>query len=451
MAKSHWNYRIVREVRPSPNCPPHVIYHVLEVYYDEDETIRGWSYNHDPLTGLSSLSSLDWTLRSIQAAMAKPLLYLLKDENGKQRALVHEPEYVGLLDLRDRLKGCLLGCAVGDAYGVPYERKSASEMPEVVVTEFPQPAQSWSSLHAWRGVKGQYSDDTQLSRLVLESFLEGDGKVDVKYYVEALQRLHVSDNPVGFGKGTSEAIHRLLEGTPWTESGSLSEGNGAAMKAPLLGMLCETKDNLYSWVQDLSLPTHRAPLAVDSAYVVACLSYYLKTEENETLSPCLLRQVCVDLYEVNPDSPLSADLRHLRTLLTEGYGDGEILQWVLSLEPRENPSGGRDWDGISPYCRTTILWAIASFFLGSHSFRDVLDLSLKPGGDVDTIAAISCALYGILNGYGSLPSKLVDAVHDSGEWTGKDLLALCSEAANLIFRDRLGNTSQIRYKEESVP
>src|ERR1700722_9168357 len=71
------------------------------------------------------------------------------------------------VDLRERFLGCLLGCAVGDALGAPYEGLWAHSIPEEerLLAEFAE----------YEGYpRGQYTDDTQLSVATVESLLASD-------------------------------------------------------------------------------------------------------------------------------------------------------------------------------------------------------------------------------------------------------------------------------------
>ena len=85
---------------------------------------------------------------------------------------------------------------------------------------------------------GQYSDDTQLARELLRSFLEAGGW-HPSVFAARLAELFRERRDVGAGRGTRSAALRLLMGVPWNESGTPAPyaGNGAAMRAGPLGLL----------------------------------------------------------------------------------------------------------------------------------------------------------------------------------------------------------------------
>ena len=69
-------------------------------------------------------------------------------------------------DPSDRVAGCLVGLAVGDALGAPLEFFSRQE----VRRRFPHGLREMIASRVWE--KGEYTDDTQMALLVAESLLE---------------------------------------------------------------------------------------------------------------------------------------------------------------------------------------------------------------------------------------------------------------------------------------
>ena len=68
----------------------------------------------------------------------------------------------------DRFEGCLLGCAVGDALGAPFEGLWPESIPdaEALLREFAE----------FEGYpRGQYTDDTQLTVATVEAIVEARG------------------------------------------------------------------------------------------------------------------------------------------------------------------------------------------------------------------------------------------------------------------------------------
>lgn len=425
-----WNHRVVRRVFPpfkGRECQrPTATYSILEVYYDEQGRPNGWAEDKGHLIHCNDFEDLKGEYDLLKSAFSKDTLYIEKKKALPTESLETEVTYTGLLSLKDRLRGCLLGCAVGDALGVPLERRSAdSEDVAPFVQqisednfEFFEAPWEWSDAQSWRDSPGQYSDDTQLMRLIYETLLENAGKFVPDKYAEKLVELFEGDNPVGFGKGTRGAIERLKDGELWSEAGSPppSAGNGAAMRSAVFGVAFDDMEDVITATAECSVPTHKAPEAVAGAVVVAVTARFLRDMDSECMDHVQLlkdvAEVIEPLYEYFSD-----DLLELADLHDDSATKEELMEWTLSTQPPTS-----DWPGVSPYVRTTVLWALNAFLLSPRNFRETLKNALEPGGDVDTTAAIAGALSGVYNGSSVIPDRLIDQLHDRGTiWNGAHL------------------------------
>ena len=100
----------------------------------------------------------------------------------------------------------LLGTAIGDALGVPFETKLSNYEPLVAWD-----GKSFLGSEHHKLGPGQYSDDTQMSLMVSESLLQNHGfdPDDLsKRYVEWI----VSNSARGYGRNTLLAVQNLIEG-----------------------------------------------------------------------------------------------------------------------------------------------------------------------------------------------------------------------------------------------
>ena len=127
----------------------------------------------------------------------------------------------------DRFQGLLVGTALGDSVGLPVEGLS----PERAKRLFPGP---------WRQRllpnTGLVSDDTEHAFFVTQSLLE-EPNDPLAFARRVAWRLRwwLLAAPAGVGFATLRATCRLWLGVPPQRSGVRSAGNGAAMRAPLLG------------------------------------------------------------------------------------------------------------------------------------------------------------------------------------------------------------------------
>src|SRR5678809_1428254 len=122
------------------------------------------------------------------------------------------------------MSNVLLGTAVADALGVPFEKKLCN----------------FEGLVEWDGktylgsehhklLPGQYSDDTQMSLMVAESLIKNKGFNPDDLAARYMEWL-VSGRARGYGKTTLMAVQNLQAGKHWSESGIAgSMGNGCLL------------------------------------------------------------------------------------------------------------------------------------------------------------------------------------------------------------------------------
>src|SRR5512147_831876 len=117
----------------------------------------------------------------------------------------------------DRFSGCLIGQCVGDAVGFMVEGSS----PEVcrpyanAVLLAGQPYEGRRGGFAF----GQYSDDSQLARALMQSYVER-GRFDPSDYAAKIAALFSEGLVVGGGWSTAQAAARLAQGVPWERAGT---------------------------------------------------------------------------------------------------------------------------------------------------------------------------------------------------------------------------------------
>lgn len=122
--------------------------------------------------------------------------------------------------------GCILGTAVGDALGLPYEGVSPHRAQRLL-----GPPDRFRFFFR----RGMISDDTEHTCMVAQSLVEARCDVDVftkrfatrlKWWILAL--------PAGVGKATARSGIKLWVGVRPKNAGVFSAGNGPAMRAAIL-------------------------------------------------------------------------------------------------------------------------------------------------------------------------------------------------------------------------
>jgi ADP-ribosylglycohydrolase len=327
------------------------------------------------------------------------------------------------LSLADRLAGCLLGQALGDAVGFVVE----GEPPEEAAAY----AADWRAGQADRRRRdpfpfGQYSDDTQLARELLLVFRDV-GEFDPARFAERIAELFRRSANVGAGPGTEAAAHRLLLGVPWAAAAMPAPyaGNGAAMRAGPLGLLARSADELVRVAVGQTRVTHADPRCAAGAVAVA--GAVMLGTRGPTVDPePFLRELAalvgrveagmakavlglVALARLQPEDAL-AELHHRRL--------------DLAAEP--------GWRGITGHVAPSVLWSLYAFLRSPDDYREVVATAITPGGDTDTTAAMSGAMAGARLGLVALPEDFVGQLTDRGEWGSTALIELAGQCVTRL-------------------
>lgn len=281
-----------------------------------------------------------------------------------------------------RFTGCLLGQAVGDAFGAPYEGLSADN----IYWGFGAPDE------LLRNAAGEdlfYTDDTEMMIGVAETLVE-HGRVDEDGLCRAFVTNYHPER--GYGRGARLVLEAMATGGPWWEiartnfpGGSL--GNGAAMRAAPVGLLyCDDLDRVAEEARLSALPTHVHPIGIEGAQTLA---------------------VAVALAVHGP--PL--DRREFyRELLRRVQS--EEFRWHLSAAARLRRGDTVSFLGNSLEAHRSVVTAITCFAHASGSYEDAVSRAVSLGDDVDTLAAMAGALSGAHLGLEAVPSHLLDKLED---------------------------------------
>ncbi|MDP9294267.1 MAG: ADP-ribosylglycohydrolase family protein [Actinomycetota bacterium] len=286
------------------------------------------------------------------------------------------------MERRERAVGSVLGLALGDALGAPFEFRRAAQIPSPVPAfELP-----------WRGLPpGTTTDDTAMARNLMRSLIANDGHLDA---VDVLRR-HVewlATDPPDIGNLTRRVLSRAREGAadPAREyveqrGPEVSAGNGSVMYCAPLGIAYANRPGeLVDAAPSLSAITHW-----DERCRTACLAV--------TLAVAAL---------VRGEKPREAVVRAVAAV--SGREGAEELEELVDTAGVTRPIDGPD-QGFVLFTAGVALRTAAE----APPFDDGLRAVVALGGDTDTNAAVTGALLGALHGRIGLPKKwlagLVDA------------------------------------------
>ena len=285
----------------------------------------------------------------------------------------------------------LLGVAIGDALGVPFEFKSALEMKL-------NPAHEMVGYGTHRQPMGTWSDDSALTFCLAESLVKGYDLVDMaKKFVAWKHHAYWSARGAIFdiGRTTSIAIAELdsiLEYEEYDELPLLKEqaneqqnGNGSLMRIlPLLfyikGMPIQEQ---WKYVWEVSALTHGHIRAAMCCLIYLKLAEALLEGKQKQEAYQQTRTVVQDFWE-----EIAFDLEERQ------HFNQFIQQDIQGLPRTKLKSGGYVIETIE-----ASLWC----FLKETSFEKTLFSVINLGHDTDTTAAVTGGLAGLYYGENKMP------------------------------------------------
>ncbi|HYE61247.1 MAG TPA: ADP-ribosylglycohydrolase family protein [Phycisphaerales bacterium] len=275
----------------------------------------------------------------------------------------------------DGFRGCVLGLALGDTAGAPFEGGALERL-------------LWRVIGTTKAGHMRWTDDTQMSLDLIES-LVAKGRVDQD---DLAARFSVSYRwSRGYGPATARVLKRIAGGENWEiarravyREGSF--GNGAAMRAPVVGLFYAARaQELDEAARRSAEVTHGHALGVEGAVVIArATAAVLNGESNETVLRLGLE--CCD-----------ADAFQSRM--------GVAREWLAAgSEVAPHEVARRLGNGIAAAesCVTAVYLALR---YRERAFEEMQRVVWAMGGDADTIGAMCGAIWGAGNGAAALPRE----------------------------------------------
>jgi len=321
----------------------------------------------------------------------------------------------------DRFAGCLLGQALGDSLGFPVEGR-----PTEVCALYVERLRKGERRGARGFPCGQYTDDTQLARELLQSFVACGG-FDPADYGRRVGAIFSERRIVGRGRATEQAARALAAGTPWEQAGTPAPaaGNGTAMRAAPVGLLCwRDPAELLRVARDQGLVTHRDPRCSAGSIAIAGAACLAAREGPLERGPFLAQ---LAEWVANEDAGFAEEIRKLEEWLKLAPTDALPLISRAGLDPDYEDR----WIGISPFVVGSVLWSLYSFLRTPDDYLETICTAIACGGDVDTTAAMAGGLSGARLGLAALPEEQVRVV-DRGTWGQPELLELAERAWRLV-------------------
>ena len=280
----------------------------------------------------------------------------------------------------DKVKGCMLGAAVGDALGMPNE----SMVPNLRKMRY-------GYRNAYKGhpneglTAGQFTDDTQM--MILVATLLADGRYSDERYSLALKELY-SRGALRFPDGTvSVACDHLLKderkpsGVKSTTSGSLPVAVPFSLAYPNLNEGTERAVRACN-------VTHTHPVAHAGVSTVVALLYFAAHDISDPIGKAQQKAY-------HEDEILGGKIRNALVLEKEGM---ETETAFLKI--------GND---VSLFQTLPITFFLISRY--QHP-ADLLTVAANAGGNTDTIGMLCGAYLGASKGISAIPEDLLEPLED---------------------------------------
>lgn len=298
-----------------------------------------------------------------------------------------------------KIKGMLLGVAVGDSLGATSE----AMLPGERYRRYSEIKDYLPNRHTGLR-KGYPTDDTQLTFFALEQILEDNGLIP-----DNIAKKFSSHRIFGIGKTVREFIHNYKDyGKSWYESGPRSAGNGALMRCTAV-IPFHTHDDPDLLLADTVLNTmitHNDNLAIISAiafnFMIRELLYMTEAPEQEWyISRFLHYAELIDdgsLYTTRGGS--FPDYRGKST-------DFIRMTLELAIEKKLPVADACNIWYSGAFLLETIPSVLYILYKHGNSFEEAVIRAVNDTKDNDTIAAITGSVLGALYGAEAIPERWV--------------------------------------------
>lgn len=245
--------------------------------------------------------------------------------------------------------------------------------------------------------RGMISDDTEHALFTARALIESGGDAaEFRRLLHSEFRRWMLALPPGIGLATLKAGCKAL--IFCGNTGVYSAGNGAAMRAPILGAaLGEVVPQLREFLEISTRMTHTDPKASWGALAIALAA-----------SPGIEadgRRIVREFSEWSDDSDAARECLNLLKIAVNSASRGQSTSHFCVEIGLQN--------GVSGYIFHTVPVVIQCFLRNSKDFRAAIEEIVACGGDTDTTAAI---LGGILGAHLGIEAIPADWRGDLWEW-----------------------------------
>lgn len=298
--------------------------------------------------------------------------------------MTDNPNWKDRTMLTDRATGCLLGLAVGDAFG-DLGRSDTYRQRYGIVTNLYDGAQS--------------TDDTEFAMLTAQTLLDCGGQLTVEHVVESWRRYIIAQGGVAErgGKPLYGAVANLERGVLPPLSGTdnvQNDDDGAAMRIAPVGIVCAGDPKRAAAMAAIDAQVSHARDGIWGAQAVAASVAVAMT------GAPVGEVIDAGLAQIPDASWLGRAMRRAMRLC-DGAEGIEAAWECLHTDL---------WTPVHSAAAEALPQAYAVFRLTGGDFRKGMFWAGNFGRDADTITAVVGALSGAMHGRRAIPEAWVEKV-----------------------------------------
>jgi len=320
------------------------------------------------------------------------------------------------MQLSTKIRGMILGAAIGDALGAPVESLSADEIKKrypstqgTGITDYIQRMQDNGKPSRLK--PGYWTDDTQLTLAVAQGCINSKS-FSVNDFMQSQSLAHVQSykdiGTGGWGRTTRTAIATLsgtIESTKnaWLTSAprekNLGLGNGVCMKVSPVAAIAAAQNtrrisskirrlNVEELVIPLTLMTHYSSIAVSSALAQYSAALYCLTRKNAaSFKP--------NEFAAEVIASSAKGLKYVPETLVDNMTSR--LSLLTDVSAFNTNRIIKEFNGGTVYCYNSLPFSLMFFLKDPYSINSMFDCA-SAGGDTDSNASMVGSLLGALHG-----------------------------------------------------
>lgn len=294
------------------------------------------------------------------------------------------------MEEKNRFIGCLVGLAVGDAYGTTYEFKNRANMPSV--ESLPDEI---TGLGPFNMKPGEWTDDTSMALCLAESLVEKGWDTDdqmkrfIKWWQEGYNS--VTGECFDIGGATKRALSNYNMLGQFIIDPQAA-GNGVLMRLAPVPMFLYCKDDciyILKRCADQSAMTHPSSESIECSMIMGAIINKILSGEKDKMKI------------LNFTTLLDEDSKRMYDEMYKHYNcrPNKRIEQIKEVLYKESPESLISGDGYCVYTLEAALWA----FLTTDDFKSGLKKIVSLGDDTDTTGAVYGQIAGAYYGIDNIP------------------------------------------------